>query len=153
MFRSAAGHGPVRFRRADRMDWCALVAVFALGCARAAVPAGSPAGAPVGAPVGVPTVLEVSPTPIVVREGQPTAITIRGTGFDAVSNTVIVGPVTIAAVPATRGGTVLALSLPDRVPSGGGAAPMLWEPGRYPLAVATARGTSAPVTVTIEEPK
>ena len=153
MRRSVAGHGPARSRQADRIGWRVLVAVLALGCARATVPTGSPAGVPTGAPVGVPTVLEVSPTPIVVREGQPTAITIRGTGFDAVSNTVIVGPVTIAAVPATRGGTVLALSLPDRVPSGGGAAPMLWEPGRYPLSVATARGTSAPVTVTIEEPK
>ena len=135
----------------------ALVAVLALGCARAAVPAGSspaaPAGAPTGVPIGVPTVLEVSPVPIVVREGQPTAITIRGTGFDAVANTVTLGPVTLTMVAAARGGTVIALSLPDRVPSGGGAAPMLWEPGRYPLTVATARGTSAPVTVTIQEPR
>jgi hypothetical protein len=157
MLPSAAGRTPGRSRRPDRFGWRALIAVLALGCARAVVPAGSstapPVAAPIGPLVGVPSVIEVTPTPIVVREGQPTLITIRGAGFDASSNTVTVGPVTVTAVAASRGGTVIEVSLPDRVPSGGGAAPMLWEPGRYSLTVATARGTSMPVMVAIQEPR
>ena len=97
--------------------------------------------------------LEVSPEPIVVREGQPNDLTIRGTGFDATANTVTVGSVILTGVVSRSGGTVIALSLPDRVPSGGGAAPMLWSPGRYPLTVSNARGSSVPVMVTIQEPK
>jgi len=98
-------------------------------------------------------VLEVRLAPIVVREGQPIDVTIRGTGFDATANTVTVGPVILTAVRSTGGGTVIALSLPDRVPSGGGAAPMLWSPGQYALTVSNTRGSSVPVMVTIQEPR
>ena len=105
------------------------------------------------APAAGVAVVEVTPEPIVVREGQPNDITIRGTGFDALSNTITVGPITVATVVSSKGGTVIALSLPDRVPSGGGAAPMLWSAGRYALTVSNARGTSAPVLVTIQEPR
>jgi hypothetical protein len=98
-------------------------------------------------------VLEVSPEPIVVREGQPTDVMIRGTGFDATANTVTVGPVILSAVLSRNGGTVIVLSLPDRVPSGGGAAPMLWSSGRHALTVSNARGSSVPMMVTIQEPR
>jgi hypothetical protein len=110
---------------------------------------------PVPAPVSstVVTVRSVSPEPIVVREGQPNDVTIRGTGFDAIANTVTVGPIILTGVVSRNDGTVIALSLPDRVPSGGGAAPMLWSAGRYPLTVTNARGTSVPVIVTIQEPR
>ena len=90
---------------------------------------------------------------MVVREGQPNTFTIRGAGFDATANTVTVGPVTLTAVASRSSGTVIALTLPDRVPSGGGAAPMLWSAGRYALTVSNARGTSVPVMVTIQEPR
>ncbi len=118
-----------------------LVLVIGASCRRAA-PASS----------AVVAVDDVRPEPIVLRVGQPNDITIRGTGFDATTNTVTVGPITVAAVTSRDQGTVIALSLPDRVPSGGGAAPMLWSPGRYALTVSNARGTSAPVMVTIQEP-
>ena len=120
-----------------------LVLSLGAACRRAAP---TPSALPVA-------VLEVRPEPIVVREGQPTDVTIRGTGFDATANTVTVGPVILTAVRSTGGGTVIALSLPDRVPSGGGAAPMLWSPGQYALTVSNTRGSSVPVMVTIQEPR
>ncbi len=135
---------PGRFAVGRRMRWLLPVLVLSIGAAcRRAAPVDSAAV----------TVLEVSPEPIVVREGQTNDLTIRGTGFDATANTVSVGSVILTAVVSTRGGTVIALSLPDRVPSGGGAAPMLWSPGRYALTVSNARGSSAPVMVTIQEPR
>ena len=134
---------PGRFSRGLRMRWILPVLVLSIGgaCRRVA-----PAALPVA-------VLEVSPEPIVVRDGQPNDVTIRGTGFDATANTVTIGSVILTAVVSGSGGTVIALSLPDRVPSGGGAAPMLWSPGRYALTVSNARGSSAPVMVTIQEPR
>ena len=138
---------PGRISLGRRTRWVlpvlVLVLVLGAGCRRSA-PAAS---------VLPVTVLEVSPEPIVVREGQPTDVTIHGTGFDAMANTVTVGPVILSAVLSRNGGTVIVLSLPDRVPSGGGAAPMLWSAGRYALTVTNARGTSAPVMVTIQEPR
>ena len=120
-----------------------LVLSLGAACRRAAP---TPSALPVA-------VLEVRPEPIVVREGQPTDVTIRGTGFDATANTVTVGPVILTTVLSRSGGTVIALSLPDRVPSGGGAAPMLWSAGRYPVTVSNARGSSVPVMVTVQEPR
>ena len=99
------------------------------------------------------TVLQVSPEPIVVREGHPNTVTIRGARFDATANTVTVGPVTLATISSRSSGTVITLTLPGRVPSGGGAAPMLWSAGRYPLTVSNTRGTSVPVMVTVQEPR
>ena len=136
---------PGRFTVGRRTRWILPVLVLSLGAAcRGTAP--TPASLPVA-------VLEVSPEPIVVREGQPIDVTIRGTGFDATANTVTVGPVILTTVLSRSGGTVIALSLPDRVPSGGGAAPMLWSAGRYPLTVSNARGSSVPVMVTIQEPR
>ncbi len=138
---------PGRISLGRRTRWVlpvlVLVLVLGAGCRRVAPASSAP-------PV---TVLEVSPESIVVREGQPNDITIRGTGFDATANTVTVGPVILSAVRSRSGGTVIVLSLPDRVASGGGVAPMLWSAGRYGLTVTNARGTSAPVMVTIQEPR
>lgn len=143
MIRPAPGRFTVG-RRTPSRYWLLPVLVLSLAAACRRTPAAS------AAPVAV---IEVTPEPIVVREGQPNDITIRGTGFDATANTVTVGSVILTAVVSTRDGTVIALSLPDRVPSGGGAAPMLWSPGRYALTVSNARGSSAPVMVTIQEPR
>ena len=144
MIRPAPGRFTVG-RRTRSIAWIVPVLVLSLG-------AGCRRSAPAASVLPV-AVLEVSPEPIVVREGQPNDITIRGTGFDATANTVTVGPVILNAVLSRSGGTVIVLSLPDRVPSGGGAAPMLWSAGRYPLTVSNGRGSSAPVMVTIQEPR
>ena len=141
MIRPAPGRFTIG--RRSRWMWPALVLSLGAGCRRATP-------APSALPVAV---LSVSPEPMVVREGQPNDIIIRGTGFSATANTITIGPVVVTDMVSRSGGTVIALSLPDRVPSGGGAAPMLWTPGRYPLTVANTRGTSAPVMVTIQEPQ
>ena len=99
------------------------------------------------------TVLQVSPEPIVVREGQPNTITIRGARFDATATAVTVGPITLTTISSRSSGTVITLTLPGRVPRGGGAAPMLWTTGRYALTVTNTRSTSVPIMVTVQEPR
>lgn len=94
----------------------------------------------------------VSPRAITIRAGEVTELVVRGSGFDATENTVTLGPVTLTSVKSTDSGTRISLVVPDRMPSGGGAAPMLWMAGDYPLTVSNRRGTSAPFTVTVKEP-
>ncbi len=97
-------------------------------------------------------VTRVSPNPVTVHDGRPNQIRIEGRGFHATSNTVLVGPVTIPVVASRDMGRTLTVTLPDRVPSGGGAAPMLWTPGSYPVTVATPASISASVMLTIARP-
>ncbi len=78
-------------------------------------------------------------------------VRIVGVGFDALENTVRVGPVTVTSVRSSDAGTVIVLMVPERVPSSGGAPPMLWQPGTYALTVENRRGTSAAVSLTIRE--
>ncbi len=141
----------VALRRSDIVVWPVAAIVLLAGCRRADPAASSTIGT--GSIAAAPSVSQVLPNPIVIRQGQTTDITIRGAGFDSTNNTVFVGPITAAPVKSSSGGTVILVGLPDRVPSGGGAAPMLWSPGTYTLTVANSRGTSAPVTVTIQEPR
>lgn len=97
-------------------------------------------------------VTAISPTSITVRVGEVTELVVRGTGFEATDNTIMFGPVTLTSVKSTDRGTRISLIVPDRMPSGGGAPPMLWLAGDYPLTVTNRRGTSAPFTVTVKEP-
>lgn len=94
----------------------------------------------------------VSPQTVTLRAGALTELVVRGTGFEASENTVTFGPVTLTSVKSTDGGTRISLTLPDRMPSGGGAAPMLWMAGDYPLTVSNRHGTSTPFSVTVKEP-
>ncbi len=98
------------------------------------------------------TVTSATPSSITIREGNPNELRIRGSGFGDTDNTVMLGPITLTSVKSTENGTLLIIRVPDRVPSGGGAAPMSWTPGTYPLTVMTPRGRSEPVTITVKEP-
>jgi Quinohemoprotein amine dehydrogenase, alpha subunit domain III len=118
---------------------------MATACRRAERAAASP-------DTGV-VVTAVSPTTVTLRAGETNELVVSGTGFDAAENTVTFGPVTLTSVKSTNGGTRISLVVPDRMPSGGGAAPMLWMAGDYPLTVSNRRGTSAPMTVTVKEPR
>ncbi len=132
-----------------------FVLVFAMACAAATVSlAGcrrseSSSSAARNAPVAVAS---VTPSTVTIRAGEPTELVIRGTGFDAADNAVTLGPVTLTAVPSTDQGTRISVVVPDRVVGRGGAPPLLWVGGAYPLTVTTPRGTSAPITVTVKEP-
>ncbi len=130
-----------RFRRSTAL----LVASFLLisSCRRS-----ERSAAPTDAGV---VVTAVTPRSITIRAGEVTELIVRGTGFEA-ENTVTFGPVTLTSVKSSDGGTRISLVVPDRMPSGGGAAPMLWMAGDYPLTVSNRHGTSAPFTVTVKEP-
>jgi hypothetical protein len=131
-----------RFRRSTAL----LVASFLLvsACRRSERPAAS-------TDAGV-AITAVTPRSITIRTGEVNELIVRGTGFDATENTVTFGPVTLTSVKSSDGGTRIALVIPDRMPSGGGAAPLLWMAGDYPLTVSNRRGTSAAFTVTVKEP-
>ncbi|MCC6432662.1 MAG: hypothetical protein IT354_17265 [Gemmatimonadaceae bacterium] len=93
----------------------------------------------------------MTPRSITMRAGEPVTLEITGTSFDAARNTVTLGPVSLNSIASRANGTAISFTVPDRVPSGGGAAPALWISGSYALTVTTARGTSAPVTITVVE--
>jgi hypothetical protein len=97
-------------------------------------------------------VISATPSSITIREGNPNELRIRGGGFGEDNNTVMLGPITLTNVKSTENGTLLVIRVPDRVPSGGGAAPMPWTTGTYPLTVLTPRGASTPITITVKEP-
>ena len=98
------------------------------------------------------TLTQVTPPTVTLRAGEVTEIVLRGSGFDETDNTVTLGPVTVTSVKSTDGGTQIRMLVPDRVTSGGGAPPMLWVAGDYPVTVTNHRGTSASVMLTVKEP-
>lgn len=103
-------------------------------------------------PTGTVTVTHVSPAEVNFRDGIPVELLIVGAGFDPTGNTVSLGPITLTTIPSEARGTRIRFMVPDRVPSGGGAAPLLWEQGVYSLTVQTRLGTSAPVPVRVVDP-
>ena len=125
-----------------------ICASTALGACRRPVP--QVAGGEV--PTVAVTVTTVSPAEVSFRDGIPVELLIVGAGFDPTSNTVSLGPITLTTIPSEARGTRIRFTVPDRVPSGGGAAPLLWEQGVYTLTVQTRLGTSAPVSVRVVEP-
>lgn len=98
-----------------------------------------------------PMIDSVSPDTVIIRDGAAAVLTLRGKGFASDSNTVRVGPVTLYGIRGTNGGTTLTIILPDRLPSGGGAPPMLWTSGTFDVVIHTMRGRSAVSQVTIRE--
>lgn len=77
------------------------------------------------------------------------ALTISGTDFVADSNTVAFGPYSFDGIRSTERGTVISIGIPDRMPSRGGAAPMLWVAADYQLVVSNRHGRSTPVSVAL----
>lgn len=65
------------------------------------------------------------------------------------SNTVVIGALTLRGLRSDSGGTLLRFIVPDRVPSGGEAPPMLWLPGDYTVTVAHAAGKSRAVSLVV----
>jgi hypothetical protein len=97
-------------------------------------------------------VTSATPSSLTIRDGTPNELRIRGSGFGEADNTVMLGPITLTNVKSTENGTLLIVRVPDRVPSGGGAAPMAWTTGSYQLTIVTPRGRSEPITITVKEP-
>jgi hypothetical protein len=124
-----------------------VIAVSVIACARSAEHTPDSQASVLAAP----TISEATPARLVMTGAAPLTLDIVGTGFEDSTNTIVLGPVSATNVRGQSNGTRIVFTVPDRVPSGGGAAPVLWTSGRYPLTVTTTRGTSNVVTIDVEE--
>ena len=97
----------------------------------------------------MPVIERLDPTSGQTGEAYPIRLTIHGRGFDAAGNVVKFGPVEIADLPSTNGGTQIATFVPKTMPSRGEAPPFVLTPGEYAVTVTTQDGTSVSVTFTL----
>lgn len=99
-----------------------------------------------------PTIDSLRPDSVFVAPGAVVEIVVQGRGFvpgTPGQNTVRFGPVRLTNVPASDDGRVIRVVVPDRVPSGGEAAPLPLETGRYDIRVETSAGTSNTMVVRV----
>lgn len=99
-----------------------------------------------------PTIDSLRPDSVLVGPGAVVEIVLQGRGFVPGTpgrNTVRFGTVTLTNVPASDDGRVIRVVVPDRVPSGGDAAPLPLETGRYDIRVETSAGTSNTMVVRV----
>lgn len=103
------------------------------------------------APAG-PHIDAVRPDSVMLADGAVVEVLVRGSGFEPGPpgrNTIEFGNVSIPDVPASADGREIRLVIPDRVPSGGEAAPLPLDAGRYDVRVRTSAGTSNAVSVRV----
>ena len=99
-----------------------------------------------------PTIDSLRPDSVFVAPGAVVEVVVQGHGFAPGTpgrNTVRFGPAKLTNVPASDDGRVIRVVVPDRVPSGGEAAPLPLETGRYDVRVETPAGTSNAVVVRV----
>jgi hypothetical protein len=99
-----------------------------------------------------PAIESLRPDSVFVAPGAVVEIVVNGRGFVPGSpgrNTVRFGTVRLTNVPASDDGRVIRVVVPDRVPSGGDAAPLPLETGRYDIRVETSAGTSNAMAVRV----
>lgn len=96
-------------------------------------------------PVRGAQLMAVVPDTVLIGDGDLPVFELRGVGFDSSRaeprNTVRVGPLTLNAVPSTKGGTRIRVMLPVEIPSNGEAPPSPWRSGRYVVQVSTPSGS------------
>ena len=99
-----------------------------------------------------PTIESLRPDSVFVAPGAIVEIVVQGHDFAPGKpgrNTVRFGAVKLTDVPASDDGREIRVVVPERVPSGGEAAPRLLETGRYDIRVETAAGTSNVMVVRV----
>lgn len=99
-----------------------------------------------------PTIDSLRPDSVFVAPGAVVEIVVQGHGFAPGTpgrNTVRFGTAKLTNVPASDDGRVIRVVVPDRVPSGGEAAPLPLETGRYDIRVETPAGTSNAMVVRV----
>lgn len=99
-----------------------------------------------------PTIDSLRPDSVFVAPGAVVEIVVQGRGFVPGTpgrNTVRFGTVKLTSVAASDDGRVIRVVVPDRVPSGGEAAPVPLETGRYDIRVETSAGTSNAMVVRV----
>jgi hypothetical protein len=103
-------------------------------------------------PNAAPTLDAVRPDSVLVSMGAVVEVVLQGTGFvpgKPGRNTVVFGSASFNDVPASDDGKEIRFVVPDRMSSGGEAAPMPIEPGSYGMRVRTPNGESNAVTVRV----
>jgi hypothetical protein len=101
---------------------------------------------------GSPTIESLRPDSVFVAPGAVVEIVVQGRGFVPGTpgrNTVRFGTVKLTNVPASDDGRVIRVVVPEHVPSGGDAAPLPLESGRYDIRVETSSGTSNAMVVRV----
>lgn len=99
-----------------------------------------------------PTIDSLRPDSVLVAPGAVVEIVVQGRGFAPGTpgrNTVRFGTVRLTNVPASDDGRIIRLVVPDRVPSGGDAAPLPLETGHYDIRVETSAGISNAMVVRV----
>ncbi len=100
-----------------------------------------------------PRLTALAPSEVQLSAASNAEIELRGRNFstrtDAPANTVRIGALELRAVPSSANGTVIRVTLPETVPSGGEAPPARWMSGRYAVTVTTTAGTSDTLLLTI----
>ncbi len=91
-----------------------------------------------------PVIQALVPTEGPAGTAYPIEITITGTGFARVGNTVTFGDIVIADLPSTNDGAEIRFYAPKERPSTGEAPPFVLTPGHYAVTVTTPDGTSEP---------
>ena len=94
---------------------------------------------------GTPRLEAIQPDSVMIADGVVVEVTLRGSGFAPGTpgrNTVVFGRMTVNSVPANDDGTQIRFVIPDRMPSGGEAAPLPIDAGSYTILVRTPSGES-----------
>ena len=100
-----------------------------------------------------PRLTALAPSEVQLSAASNAEIELRGSNFsmrtDAPANTVRIGALELRAVPSSANGTVIRVTLPETVPTGGEAPPVRWMSGRYAVTVTTTAGISDTLILTI----
>ena len=126
-----------------RFPPAAVVSVMSVGLACAQTPQ-TEAPAPAG-----PVIESLSPTRGRTGTAYPIEITVTGTGFASLGNTVTFGDISIPDLASTEGGTRIMFFAPKERPGTGEAPPFVLMSGEYGVTVTTSQGTSNTVNFTL----
>lgn len=100
----------------------------------------------------MPEITRLEPDSGPAGQAYPIRLSIHGRRFAASGNTVQFGPVVLADLPSTDGGTRIVASVPKVRPARGEVPPFELLPGRYDVTVRTPAGSSNAVTFTLTRP-
>ena len=97
-----------------------------------------------------PVIDSIVPASGPMGAGTPVLVTVFGSGFDDVDNTVVFGDIEVPGRESTHEGTRIRFSIPKVRPLGTEAPPPVLQPGEYDVTVVASGGASAPVRFTLE---
>jgi hypothetical protein len=96
-----------------------------------------------------PVLRQLEPTTATISTGEPVIVTVRGCGFSATDNTVMVGPARLTDVPSFDRGTRLRFAVPQTASGSGEVAPMTMPLGPVQVTVSNSHGRSNALPLTL----